>query len=80
MSIKCCEKSKIFLKVIIIIVVIVMIKNDLYYAFVHVHGWYSNLVNLLTIEDKLNVMRIEAWKLNELVSFLVSSLNNWGSK
>ena len=35
-----------------------LIKNNLYYAFVHVHGWYSNLVNLLTIEDKLNVMRI----------------------
>ena len=45
---------------------IIIIKNNLYYAFVHVHGWYSNLVNLLTIEDKLNVMRIEAWKLNEL--------------
>ena len=31
--------------------------NDLY-AFVNVHGWYYNLVNLLTIEDKLDVMRI----------------------
>ena len=29
-----------------------IIKNNLYYAFVHVHGWYSSLVNLLTIEDK----------------------------
>ena len=28
------------------------------YAFVNVHGWYYNLVNLLPIEDKLNVMRI----------------------
>ena len=31
--------------------------NDLY-AFVNVHGWYYNLVNLLPIEDKLNVMKI----------------------
>ena len=31
--------------------------NNLY-AFVDVHGWYYNLVNLPTIEDKLNVMRI----------------------
>ena len=31
--------------------------NNLY-AFVNVHGWYYNLVNLLTIEDKLDVMRI----------------------
>ena len=54
MSIKFCEKSKNILKtIIIIVVVIVIIKNNLYYAFVHVHGWYSNLVNLLTIEDKL---------------------------
>ena len=37
-SIKCREKSKILLKVIIIIVVMVINKNDLYYAFVHVHG------------------------------------------
>ena len=33
-------------------------KKNLYYAFVDVHGWYYNQVNLLTIEDKLNVMRI----------------------
>ena len=32
--------------------------KNLYYAFVDVHGWYYNQVNLLTIEDKLNVMRI----------------------
>ena len=31
--------------------------NNLY-AFVNVHGWYYNLVSLLTTEDKLNVMRI----------------------
>ena len=35
-SIKCREKSKILLEVII--VVIVINKNDLYCAFVHVHG------------------------------------------
>ena len=28
------------------------------YAFVNVHGWYYNLVNLLPIEDKLDVMTI----------------------
>ena len=33
------------------------IMNNLY-AFVNVHGWYYNLVNLLPIEDKLNVMKI----------------------
>ena len=33
------------------------IMNNLY-AFVNVHGWYCNLVNLPTIEDKLDVMRI----------------------
>ena len=33
-------------------------EKNLYYAFVDVHGWYYNQVNLLTIEDKLNVMRI----------------------
>ena len=61
MSIKFCEKSKIILKVIVIVVInilVIIIKNNLYYAFVHVHGWYSNVVNLLTIEDKLKVMRI----------------------
>ena len=31
--------------------------NNLY-AFVNVHGRYYNLVNLLPVEDKLNVMRI----------------------
>ena len=35
--------------------------NDLY-AFVNVHGWYYNLVNLLPIEDKLNVMKF-MWNL-----------------
>ena len=34
------------------------IMNNLY-AFVNVHGWYYNLVNLLPVDsDKLNVMRI----------------------
>ena len=37
------------------------IMNNLY-AFVNVHGWYYNLVNLLPVEDKLNVMKI-MWKL-----------------
>ena len=46
------EKSKTILKRIV---------NNLY-AFVNVHGWYYNLVNLLPIEDKLDVMTI-MWKL-----------------
>ena len=53
--------------------------NNLY-AFVNVHGWYYNLVNLLPIEDKLDVMRImhvQARKLNEPVGFLVSFLNSF---
>ena len=61
MRIKFCEKSKIVLKIIVIVVInilVIIIKDNLYYAFVHVCGWYSNVVNLLTIEEKLNVMRI----------------------
>ena len=45
-------------------------KNNLYYAFVDVHGWYYNLVNLLAVEDKLNVMRIMC-KLGSYINQLV---------
>ena len=40
-SIKFCEKSKIILKIIVIVVInilVIIIKNNLYYAFVHVRG------------------------------------------